>query len=267
MTRPIPEASGNARSPVIVLKGEQAQRVHVGGRTGGFAADLLGGQVGGRPDDGARSRVARAVGEVGDAEVGELRPVAAARHARLREEDVRGLDVAMDDPGAMHDVEGRGELPDQARRLVGIQWTVLQSSGERLTLDELHHEVLRLAGHDLRVVEGHERGMVQRGQQGHLGARAGQDRRVLGFGAHDLDRDGAPEDHVVGSIHPGHPALTDAWPEDVPPIQHARGHRLVGWFGHGHSCWYCGRRASVHTSPGYGDTVERRAPGASGLAG
>ena len=70
---------------------------------------------------------------LGQAEVEQLR-------ARLREHDVARLEVSMDDARAMCLVERTRDLDRAPERLVERQRAPRQTSGERLAVEDLHHQ-------------------------------------------------------------------------------------------------------------------------------
>jgi hypothetical protein len=99
------------------LEGEHAQRVHVAARVDGarVAADLLRAHVGDRAGDLPGKRLAR--GQIGvllhgpgHPEVDHLGPGIAG--AALLDEDVRRLEVTVDDPVEMAVVDGVADLRD-----------------------------------------------------------------------------------------------------------------------------------------------------------
>ncbi len=83
------------------LDQHQSERVDVAGRRHDLAADLLGAEVVGGADRRVVHGEARVVGGDRDAEVSQLRR-AEIVHGICRNEDVRGLDVAMHDPLLVH---------------------------------------------------------------------------------------------------------------------------------------------------------------------
>ena len=92
-----------------------AQRVDVGARVDALAADLLGRDVAERPDPLARAAQPGARAQaLGQPEVREVRVVAGA------EQDVGGLDVAVDQAARVRGVERAADLVDDARRAPGL---------------------------------------------------------------------------------------------------------------------------------------------------
>ena len=105
----------NGGSPGQALVEHAAERVDVGAAVDRLALDLLRREV----VDGAEERPAAGEardrrGVLGESEVAEIRVLAPP--ARPRVEDVRRLDVAMDEPARVRGVERRRDLADERRR-------------------------------------------------------------------------------------------------------------------------------------------------------
>ena len=137
------------------------------------------------PRPAARSsspRRARGEPEVGDAD-----------DAVLVEEQVRGLDVAVQDPARVRVLERGRDVAADARGLRHREVRVLvEDRAEAAAFEQLeHHERdVVLAP----VVDGDDVRMVQRRRDLGFGAEAAQERGVLGErGVQDLDRDAAPQ--------------------------------------------------------------------------
>ena len=151
------------------------------------------------------------VGRAGDPEVGDLDPPV------RRHQQVGGLDVAVHDAGRVRRAAGVGGLGEQVAGRVGVQrLSGQQQRGQRLAVDELHHQERpvhagpvgggRLAevedGRDARVVQG-------RGVAG-LGLEARPERRVVGvLRLEQLHRDAAAEHGVGRPPDLAHPAGGD----------------------------------------------------------
>src|SRR5204863_4462048 len=90
---------------------DDPERIEVRPGIGGLASDLLGGEVLDRAGDGPGPRVLRVGEGPGEAEVGEL------HDAVGRDQDVLGLEVAMDDAFGMRVLERRERLTEDVRRL------------------------------------------------------------------------------------------------------------------------------------------------------
>ena len=72
-------------------------------------------------------------GRAREPEVGQQRVIAV-------EEDVAGLDVAMDQAGGVRRVERARNIADDARRRVGVERLACQPVGERAARDVAHRE-------------------------------------------------------------------------------------------------------------------------------
>ena len=153
------------------------ERVHVAGGAGGRAGEQLGREVG-QGSDGrvGRGQVAR-LGE-GDAEVGDPGPPVA-------EEDVRRLDVAVDDPARVERVEAGGDVHDDRDERVGREQAELggrQAIGQRAVRAQVHDDERlgpsgRIAAAD--VMDRDDVRMADRGEGSSLPAEAGGDDRVV----------------------------------------------------------------------------------------
>ncbi|MGC4079514.1 MAG: hypothetical protein QM702_21230 [Rubrivivax sp.] len=89
--------------------------------------------------------VAGSLDDLADAEVDDLDDLApvALRH----EEDVRRLEIAVDDPARVRLAEAAGDLPADDQRVADVEEAVaLQARGERLSGEELHRDEVLLDG-------------------------------------------------------------------------------------------------------------------------
>ena len=222
---------------------EQAARgVDVRARVHGLAAGLLGGEVLRGADD--RRGLGHRVGVAhrpGDAEVHDLDVAARRQH------DVAGLDVAVDDPRTVAVVQRREHARGDLQRPLGEDLaTLAQDVAQRPAGDELHDDVGLgdagpvggglLAG----VVDGDDRGVVERRRGLRLAAEPGLERRVAGeVGAQPLDRDDAAEPRVVALAHLGHAAAAEQLAELVAAADHRRAcwRRWRGRGAHGVASW------------------------------
>ena len=138
-------ASGKRRTAGRHFVQDQSEREEVRSRVHLFAAQLLGRHVGQRADRDARvgqegsglgSRRCRVVWRnarvcFGDAEVENLR-------SARGQQDVGGLDVAVDDAGGMSRLEGVGEGRADLEDGPQVQRAVTDSLLQGLTLEQLH---------------------------------------------------------------------------------------------------------------------------------
>ena len=169
----------------------------------------FGRHVGGRADQRAllgEAGVAQARRDPEVDEVGELGP----RPLRLRQQDVRGLDVAVDQRGAVGGVERRRDLLDDRDRPLRVE---RPGGGDRAAevdaLDEAHVQV-ELPVDLAVVVDRDDVGLVQPG--GHLGlapeARGEPLVAAVGDGE-ALERDRALLAQVGGPVHLAHGPAPD----------------------------------------------------------
>ena len=195
------------------------EREHVAPRVGRLAADLLGRHVQPRPERRANLRQRWSTGggnrrsrrhhdpvrfvDPGETEVEQLQPSGAG------DQDIAGLHVAVRDAAAMRVAESVGEGPCMIDRFFHRQPAASQAGGQRLTLDELHHEVVGVAVladveelGDMRMVEGRNR----LGFDAEAGAQV---RAIAPAMRDDFDRDGAPEARVDGAVYLAHAAVAD----------------------------------------------------------
>ena len=155
------------------------------------------GLVGGRDDGGREER--------GDAEVDELD--AGATGGALEGDDVAGLDVAVDDAGAMEGDEGVGDLEGDLEGVApgeGAAAEVLVEAGAREVLegDEGGAVVGLAEGEDLD-----EARVADVGEEAGLGEEAALGEGLAGL--EELEGDRGAEDEVVAEVDPGHASAAD----------------------------------------------------------
>ena len=184
------------------LVGHDRERVHVGAAGHGLARDLLRRHVRRRAQDLAGGGHHRGL-DAGHAEVHQLRLPVGLDH------DVGGLDVAVDDAGAVSGVHRFRHRGQDAQGLLRLDAPLLADQAvERPALDVLHHQVVVAEvedPHDRRVTEpARGLGLAAEALQVLVGRVAGQ---VLGLDR--LDRDHAVDARVPGTVHAAHRPVAD----------------------------------------------------------
>jgi hypothetical protein len=157
------------------------------------------------------------VQRAGDAEVHHL------HGAVVRDDDVRGLDVTVDDAVLMRVGERLQDAGDDDQGLLGPgRLGVDEEVADGAALDDLHHDVRhRLAAHEVLagVVHGDDRVVVEPGHRLGLACETGLGDRVLGeIGAQQLHRHRAAQAHVLGREDLGHTAPAESVGEPIPAI-------------------------------------------------
>ncbi len=195
---------GERTLPRDHLVERHAERPDVGPVIDPPAARLLRRHVGHRADRRALSRSARLTGERRQAEVEDLGP------AVLCDEDVGGLDVAVDDAPAVRLGEAPCDPEPELRDVGELERTPLHPFLECLALVAGHGDeepaVVRLVD----VVDGADVRVIERRR----GARL-LDEALLGvlvprqLGGEELEGDGPLEAGVLGAVHDTHAALTE----------------------------------------------------------
>ena len=182
-----------------------------------LAEDLLGRHVRERAEHRPGLRVERrrgALAHARDAEVEHLEP--AVGH----DEQVVGLDVAVDDPLCVRRREHVEELVGEAQEIGQRHGALLGARREALALEQLHHEERRAVLGDVDVVDLDGAGVTKfvRGLRLALEALA-QIAILRERGVQDLDRL-APADLVATDVHGRHPAHAEETLELPFPAQH-----------------------------------------------
>ena len=205
---------------------DDAEGEDVGSGVQLFALDLLGRHVRGRTHHLTGGRELRVADqELPDPEVRDL------RRKRRREQDVRGLHVAVQHPALVRVREGLGHFGHDADPVAHREARgVGQALREAPPLYELHGEVERaliLADvehrHDVRVRQAGRRTRLVQEQGVERGALLGRDLHIEG-----LDGDQPRQQRVVRGVHRTEPALADAELQRVAADVADGGHRVAG---------------------------------------
>ncbi len=173
--------------------------------------DLLGGHEGRRPDELVGPCEPGRPGLAREPEVHEL------GRAALVEEDVRGLEVAVDDPLRVHEGESLSEVADDARRLDRVEQSLaLDARLERAARREVHDEVEPAVGGPERVDADDVRVSVHLRERLALALQALDEARVRALGE-SLDRVARLRLHVLGEEDDAHAARAQAVEEPEVP--------------------------------------------------
>jgi hypothetical protein len=143
-------------------------------------------------------------GDADDAEIGHPDP------AGRGQEDVVGLEVAVDQPGVVRRGQAAPGLHEH-RQGLGQAVPARHPPAQGAVVRELHRQV-HLVAEGADLVHGDDVGVVDLGHRLRLAQQAGA--RVAGLagqgpGAQQLDRDLAIEVRVVGGVHQAHAAATE----------------------------------------------------------
>ena len=115
---------------------KHSQRPQVASRIGGHSSQLLGRHVQHRPDllTGLRQLRLRLAHEFCHAEVEDF------DRSRAGDQDVRGLDVPMNDSSAVRNFQPERDLPQNSGRFINREASFFQALLERLALVQGHHD-------------------------------------------------------------------------------------------------------------------------------
>ena len=182
---------------------QAAEAVDVGAGVDPLAADLLRRDEVQRPDPVAGLR--RALGDLAlrEAEVREVGVVV------LAEQDVGGLDVAVDEPRGVRGVQRGRDLADDAGGAPGRERALAPDERPEVVAGHVAHRDVGDAALLARVVDRDDVGVVDRRRDLRLAQEAAPDRRVLHErGGDDLQRDLAVERELRRPVHDPHAAAT-----------------------------------------------------------
>lgn len=179
-----------------------AEGIEITRRRGRITADQFGGEVPRRAED--RSRV-DGITALRESEVAEQR----APRVPLNEDVVEG-EISVHHAVGVGVVERPGDLPEDARGVVGGQWPATPEPGpERLAVDHRHHQQRRRVRF-LHGIDRHDVRMGQRRGGACLAQEAGTRLGVGGqCGMQRLDRDRPLKAEVARQIDGPHPAAAE----------------------------------------------------------
>ena len=140
--------------------------------------------------------------QLGEPEVGELRA------SVVRDEDVLGLDVAVQNAGAVRRRERVGDPNQQIHDFLNAATAGIRPGAQRTALDELGDQVVA-AVHLADVVHGHDVRVVQPGGGLCLVLKAAARGCVVERIRQHLDCDATVETHVRRLVHDSHTAGSD----------------------------------------------------------
>ena len=164
------------------LVGDDAQCVDVRRRSEWRARGLFRGHVRGRADvaSGAGERALSLAHGAGHAEVGDHDPGAAVRPGD--EEHVAALEVAVEHAVRVGGAERGGHLAEERLGLLGAEAPAAgEGGGERLAVEQLHHQeeqLAELAGVGEELVDAADVGVGDRASEEHLAPDALRGRRA-----------------------------------------------------------------------------------------
>ena len=137
------------------------------------------------------------------------------RAAAAGQEDVRGFQIAMNDAVPMRVGQGVGDFDGDADQLARRQRAALQTLGERLSFQVLHHQV-GLRRLEPGVVQRTDVGMAERRDGARFGGKARA--RLFPFVAaprDDLQGDQPIEPRIARAIHIAHAAAADLLQHEI----------------------------------------------------
>ena len=127
-----------------------------------------------------------------------------------RDHDVAWLQITMNDTCFVRPAQRIGDVGAVPQHLISRQWSFRQNVRKRLTLDELHHEVVNsvlvtdiVNRADVRMIETRDRSGLALETSSHLRARSEIARQ-------DLDCDAAVEARIACAEYFAHAAGADA---------------------------------------------------------
>ncbi len=159
-----------------------------------------------KPD---RGEVRRLAGAAGQPEIGQHRAAVGM------DEDVGGLEVAVDDAGVMRVLQAISDLAQISPRRQGVEWAPVQDVAQRAAADQRHREVRHAIG-KLEVVYGQDVRVVQLGERLRLGLEPLHKAVVLKeLWRQRLERDLATERLLHRAVDHRHAAAAQAFDDLV----------------------------------------------------
>ena len=156
------------------------------------------------PTDGAGARDRRLTGQLGEAEVEDL------HHPVAGDDQVRRLDVAMDDAAAVGLGEAKGDLRGDIQRLLDAQRPALDLAAQGLAVVERHGEIEAAVRRVSELQDGAEIGMVEAGRGARLLLEPLARPRIAGqLRGQEFEGDGAREPGVPSLVDHPHPATAE----------------------------------------------------------
>ena len=250
------------KAPGEHLVEDRADAPDVGLGSIGPATEPLGSHVGRgpeqRPVDGELLLEGGRTGDLGDSEIEDFRRLLTAR--RAVEEDVRRLDVAVDDPRVVSGGKGEAHrLEDLGAALRGEAALLLELCVQRDALEQLHDEERDAARVDAEIEHLNGVRVLDPAGRSTLPAEPFERLRIgVGARAQDLDRHGTIELLVMRPEHDAEAAASDPRLEPVPPSEDAPRAGLCRRMGLGVGDRGCGPRClpgakmGLDASPGHG---------------
>ncbi len=178
--------------------------------------DLLGRHVERRAHHraGLRVDVARVREQLGDAEVEHLHEIRIA--AARDEENIVGLEIAMDDAASVRRAERFANAPSDVRGARDRRSLALQEIRKALPLEPFHHDVRRAVA-ELAEVEDVDDVLVLDVRRGFGLVEETRDdlRAATQVRQEHLHRDAPPEPRVLGDVDRAHSAFADLAANDV----------------------------------------------------
>ena len=202
---------------------DEPERVDVGARVDANALDLLGRHVRRGADDAHAIGAVQAVaGELAGAEIEHFDDVV------VGDEDVFGLEIAVDDVDLVHGVDAVRDFRSVVQR-VGDRQTpgAIEHVAQRLAVEPLHGKPDHPRVGDARVVDLHEIFVLKLGE--HHGLHLHASARVFLVAMADLeafDCHGATARVVDGFVHVAHPPRRDEG-ENAVAVTHVAREKLV----------------------------------------